>query len=307
MMPWIAEYHRGWRIHLLRTHVALNEKLARCWSLRQAHFPDHTIIFDYPVDTVSISLTGRLCALQCAHCNAQYLQHMTPIEQALERAAGAPSCLISGGSDRLGRVPVTSHLQEIAALAEGRRLNWHVGLIEEAEMDAIAPYVHTVSFDFVGDTETIREVYGLNRTVDDYIRVYQALRRRFRVVPHLTIGLRGGQLGHELPALHLLKELGVSDTLVFLVLIPTAGTAYADRQPPAVEDAVDLIAEGRLLFPDTQISLGCMRPHGEYRERLDSLAVRAGVNRIVSPDRVAVQVAGELGLTIVRKTECCVF
>ena len=287
--------------------VSLAQKLEQCWSLRQARFPDKQIIFDYPVDTAVVSLTGSQCALRCAHCNAQYLQHMTPIEAAGEKAAGAPSYLISGGSDRSGKVPVTSHLDEVARLAAGGKLNWHVGFISEAEMDAIAPYVDTISFDFVGDAQTIREVYGLDLTVDDYVREFRLLQARFRVVPHLTIGLRGGELGHEWPALHHLQELGGFDTLVFLVLIPTAGTAYEGRQPPAVEHAADLIAEGRLLFPERLISLGCMRPHGEYRTQLDMLAVRAGVNRIVSPARQAMKLAERLGLQAERRTECCVF
>jgi lipoyl synthase len=287
--------------------VPLTEKLARCWSLRQAQFPDRRIIFDYPVDTAVVSLTGKQCALRCAHCNAKYLQHMIPIEVAGEKAAGAPSYLISGGSDRSGKVPVTSHLGEVARLAASGKLNWHVGFISEAEMDAIAPYVDTVSFDFVGDDQTIQEVYGLDLTVDDYVREYRLLQARFRVVPHLTIGLRGGDLGHEGPALQHLRELGGFDTLVFLVLIPTAGTAYAGRTPPAVEDAANLIAEGRLIFPDQWISLGCMRPHGEYRTQLDMLAVRAGVNRIVSPARQAMKLAEQLGLQAERRTECCVF
>lgn len=285
----------------------LERKLSQCWALRRRQFPDDTIIFDYPVDTAVISLTGKQCALHCAHCNGHYLEHMTPIDHALEKATHAPSCLISGGSDRFGRVPVTSHLDIVADLAAGRKLNWHVGLISDEDIDAIAPYVDTVSFDFVGDDETIREVYGLDATVDDYMRAFESLQARFRVVPHLTIGLRGGTLGHEWPALHMLKELDGFDTLVFLVLIPTAGTAYADREPPAVEDAADLIADGRLMFPDRLISVGCMRPHGKYRSRLDALAVRAGVNRIVSPAREAIKLAENLGLHSEQRTECCVF
>jgi lipoyl synthase len=287
------------------TSATCAEKLERCWAVRRAHFPDE-IIFDYPVDTAVVSLTGAQCGLRCAHCNAEYLQHMIPVERAAERVAGATSLLISGGSDSTGRVPVASHLAEIAKLAPGRRLNWHVGLIDTAEMDAIQPYVNTVSFDFVGDDETIREVYGLDKTTDDYARVYLELSRRFRVVPHLTVGLRGGLLGHEAAALRRLRDLPAFDSLVFLVLIPTPRTAYAERQPPAVEDVVDLIADGRLMFPDRQIALGCMRPRGEYRTALDPLAVRAGVNRVVSPARSAIALAESLSLKIEKRTECCV-
>ncbi|HIC94621.1 MAG TPA: radical SAM protein, partial [Anaerolineae bacterium] len=133
----------------------MDERLEAAWQVRQAHFPP-TIEFDYPLDTAIISLTGPWCALNCAHCGGQYLRHMIPIWQVDERIKGATSCLISGGCDEAGRVPVTGHLEEVRALRRGRKMNWHVGLIEEADLLAILPYVDVVSFDFVGDDETIR-------------------------------------------------------------------------------------------------------------------------------------------------------
>jgi hypothetical protein len=286
--------------------MELETLLARAWQARVDHFP-MTIGFDYPLDTAVISLTGTECALNCAHCGRHYLQHMIPIWEAAGRVSeAAPSLLISGGPDAGGRVPVTAHLDEIAKLAPGRRLNWHVGLIDEAEARAIAPYVDVVSLDFVGDDETIRGVYGLRKTVADYAASYQILRRYARVIPHVTIGLRGGRLGHERPALERLGEMGL-DGLVFLVFMPTPGTRYADRQPPDVADAAALLAEARLRFPGAPIYLGCMRPKGRYRAELDPLAVRAGANKIVSPTRPAVALAGELGLSAVRGRECCAF
>ncbi len=283
------------------TVVDIERRLARAWQVRQAHFPME-IEFDYPLDTISISLTGARCALDCAHCGGHYLRHMAPIWRV--EATGATSCLISGGCDRRGRVPVTAHLDRIAALRPGRTMNWHVGLIEEEDIRAIAPYVDVISFDFVGDDETIRQVYGLERTVEDYIRAYKLLRRYAPTLPHMTIGLRGGEIAGEYRALELLEELGV-EGLVFIVLIPTPGTRYADRQPPPVEAVAEVLAEARLRFPDVLLHLGCMRPHGDYRSQLDPLAVQAGMNKIVSPAREAVRLAEELGLTIRRGQECC--
>jgi len=201
---------------------------------------------------------------------------------------------------------VTQHLGEIKAIRQGRKMNWHVGLIKEADLRVIAPYTDVVSFDFVGDDETIHEVYGLDCTVADYVETYVMLRRHTRVMPHITIGLRGGAIGHEYPAMEKLQELGM-EGMVFLVLIPTPGTRYADRQPPPIEAVVSILVEARLRFPDTPLLLGCMRPHGKYRARLDPLAVRAGVNKIVSPAREAVQLVEELGLSVAQSRECCVF
>ena len=259
----------------------LQSELDAAWRVRQAHFPSQ-ITFAYPVDTALISLTGDRCGLQCAHCGGQYLCHMQPVWEA--RVDEATSALISGGCDPDGRVPVMQYLDQIRKIKPGRRLNWHVGLIDEQEMQAIAPYVDVISFDVVGDTETIREVYGMDKTPADYAEAYTMLRRYAHVVPHITIGLRCGQIGHERPAMDLLVQAGL-DALVFIVLIPTPGTRYADCPLPDVKEVVRLLAEARQRFPTIPIQLGCMRPRRAYRAQLDPLAVRAGVNVIVSPSR----------------------
>jgi len=158
----------------------------------------------------------------------------------------------------------------------------------------------------VGDNGTIREVYGLHYTVDDYVRTYIMLRRYARVVPHLTLGLRGGHFSGEYTALDILRRLGL-DTLVILVLIPTAGTRYAGCRPPVLEEVAGFLLEARQSLPDTPIYLGCMRPGGSYRRRLDELAVRAGVNKIVNPAVSAIRLAEGLGLSARWENECCVF
>ena len=279
----------------------LAERVELAWSVRASHFP-MVIGFDYPVDTALISLSGDRCDLNCAHCGGHYLKHMRPIWDVGE--VDAPSCLISGGCDARGRVPVTSHLEEVAALRVGKVMNWHVGFIDREEIEAVAPYVDLISFDLVGDADTAREVYGLDKTLRDYVDTYRLLKEYVRVVPHLTIGLRGGRISGEYEALRALSGLDMEE-LVLLVLIPTQGTRYADRQPPSIEAVTGIMTEARLLFPRTPINLGCMRPHGEYRAKLDVMAVRCGLNKIVSPAREAVRVAEQLGLEIVHTRECC--
>lgn len=272
------------------------------WSIRTKHFRQQ-IGFTRPNRTLAISLTGTRCALHCAHCNGHYLRGMVAIEDA--DATGMTSCLISGGCDQFGRVPVTAHLEQIKTLRPGRLLNWHVGLIDEANMRAIAPYVDIISFDFVGNNETIHEVYGLDYTVEDYIRTYRMLRRYAKVVPHLTIGLRSGQLAGEYQALHILKTAGL-DALVLLVFMPTPGTRYAHCSPPPLTKVSDFLLTARCTLPSTPIYLGCMRPGGLYRRELDPLAVRAGVNKIVNPAPSAIRKAQELQLSVQWESECCV-
>jgi uncharacterized radical SAM superfamily protein len=281
---------------------SLEQRLARAWTVRSARFP-HEITWSYPLDTAVLSLTGQHCALDCAHCGGHYLGGMRPIWEAEPDAS--TSCLISGGCDPTGRVPVLAHLDRVRAWRNGRTMNWHVGFVSEEEMEALSPLVDVISFDFVGDDSTIREVYGTDRTVGDYVQTYRLLRRYARTLPHVTLGLRGGTFGHELPAFQLLQDLG-ADGLVLLVFVPTAGTRYAEQQPPAPEGAAELLVEARLRFPSVPIYLGCMRPRGRYRDIFDPLAVRAGVNVVVSPSRPARHLAAELGLLQRQTRECCV-
>ncbi len=260
------------------------------------------IAFARPSHTLAVSLTGTRCALDCAHCGRHYLQGMASIDQA--NPAGKTSCLISGGCDEHGRVPVRSHLERVAELRRGRLLNWHVGMIDAEQMRAIAPLVDVISFDFLVDAETIREVYGLDYNADDYLRTYDMLRCHARVVPHLTLGLRGGQFCGEYRALDALKAVGV-EALVVLVFIPTAGTRYARRLPPPVQEVSAFLTCVRSALPEVPIYLGCMRPGGRYREELDPLAVRAGVDKIVNPSGSAVATATQLGLQVRWESECC--
>lgn len=276
-------------------------KLRTAWNIRRDNFRP-VIRFDYPLNTLVISLTGTRCQLNCAHCGGYYLRHMVPVWKA--NSTVATSCLISGGCDTQGRVPVTSHLDAIARLRPGRVMNWHSGLIGREEAKSIAGFVDVISFDFVGDNQTIEEVYGLQAAVQDYVDTYRLLRSFALVVPHITVGLRGGRLAGEYAALDILDKLG-ADALTFIVLVPTPGTRYEGCRPPAPIEVADLIATARVRFPSIPLHLGCMRPRGSYRDELDPLAVQAGVNAIVSPSRTASTMADELGLMAERSEECC--
>lgn len=234
------------------------------------------------------------------------MRHMRPIADVAPPDAldGATSLLISGGCDAAGRVPVLEHLESVRRLGMGRRLNWHLGLVDEATMRAVAPLAAVVSFDVVGDAETAREVYGLDVDLDDYVAALRMMRRHARVVPHITVGLRGGRLSGEMAAVSALASEGI-EALVFIVLIPTEGTAFEGCAPPAVADVADVLLEARLRLPQARLTLGCMRPHGPYRQAVDEAAVRAGLNGIVNPTRAAERVAEELGLAATWGEECC--
>lgn len=282
--------------------------LEAAWRVRAERFPPE-IRFVRPEATLSVSLTGTGCRLGCAHCGGHYLRRMAPLSEALEgsspRSAAATSFLVSGGCLESGAVPFGPALPELRRLKSRGRLNFHVGLVGEAGARSLEGLADAVSFDLVGDDSTIREVLGLDRTVSDYRDSLRALRRHVRVVPHILVGLHGGVLRGERAAVELAASEGCEE-LVFIVLIPTPGTRFEACRPPAAEDVVSLIAETRVALPSAALGLGCMRPGGTYRSKLDPLAVRAGVQTLVQPSPQAIREAGALGLAPAWSRECCV-
>ncbi len=285
----------------------LERILEQAWYTRQAYF-DASIVFNTPGNTVSISVTGASCSLNCAHCAGVYLRAMMPLDKALEnfrnREKGTTSFLVSGGSDTLGRVPLVEHLEQLQELAKLGPLNLHTGLVAEEEAEKLAGIAAVVSFDLVGDNETIAQVYGLSATVDDYMASYRALQKYTRVIPHLCIGLKGGKIKGEYEALHLLREEKV-EAISLIIFRPTADTPYSDCPPPPLAEVAYFMASARLMFPRTPIYLGCMRPGGHYREVVDVYAIRAGVNKIVLPSPAARKEAVRMGLSIKTSEECC--
>ncbi|MFO7698280.1 MAG: radical SAM protein [Anaerolineae bacterium] len=275
--------------------------LAQAWAVRAAHYPD-SILLVRPSSTAPISVTGTACALNCAHCGARYLEHMQPIWELDVKSA--KSCLISGGSDAQGVVRLAPYAAEISRLGQNYRLNLHVGLIDPDELADLKLPIDVISFDLVGDAATAREVYGLDVSLGMYIAQLEALQRIAPVVPHITIGLHAGQIRGEYAAIDALRALS-PDRLVFIVLIPTAGTRYAGCAPPDLDEVARVLTYARCTLPDTWIALGCMRPHGRYRQQLDEMAVRAGVNAIVNPTRAAERAIEASGLSITMGDECC--
>jgi uncharacterized radical SAM superfamily protein len=274
------------------------------WKVREDNFPPN-IYFSYPIKTQAVSVTGKHCKLNCGHCGGHYLKHMEALaDVSVDDKIHAQSFLVSGGCTVEGKVPIGEHLTKLTALKGDRRFNLHVGLVNEEDVEGIAKIADKISFDFVGDDETIHEVFGLQRTVQDYVDSYERLRKNCKVVPHICIGLHGGEIRGEYKALELLYNLGAEE-LTFIIFTPTKETRYADCQPPAIEDVLAVIVAARKRFPKVPIHLGCMRPGGRYRKELDPWAVRAGVNSIVTPTLDAVRLASSLGLLPIKREECC--
>lgn len=287
-----------------KTELALEKLLKQAWRARRAFFSDR-VEFAAPNRTLSVSVTGNGCSLNCAHCAGVYLQDMIPLEKILGSKRGRErSYLVSGGCDKDGKVPLLERFIELEELADRGPLNLHTGLVNEDEASLLAKIARVVSFDFVGDDETIAAVYNLPVKVEDYLFSYRCLQKYISVVPHICIGLNGGQIKGEYEALRLLRQEAV-EAISMIIFRPTKGTAFSECKPPHPEEVARFIATARLMFPRTPLYLGCMRPGGSYREAVDTLALRAGVNKIVLPAPPARFQAAELGLEISLSEECC--
>ncbi|MCL6449710.1 MAG: hypothetical protein K6T75_00220 [Acetobacteraceae bacterium] len=269
-----------------------------------------------PRRTLAVSVTGRGCALRCRHCGGRYLKGMADLGRARRLLLGPPwprpfrpvrfwSLLVSGGSDLSGRVPLADHLGDLEVFrALGLRLNLHTGLVGPEEAAGLGPLASAVSLDFVGSAEVAREVYGLNAGPRESIAALRALKPFARVVPHLCLGLKGGEPSAEEEALELLSCEGV-EALVLLVFTPTPGTDYSGRLPPPLPRVEALFRLARELLPRAAVYLGCMRPGGGYRRELDRAAVRAGLDGVVLPAAEALEEALALGLEVSWGEECC--
>ncbi|NMC03634.1 MAG: hypothetical protein GYA24_00410 [Candidatus Lokiarchaeota archaeon] len=267
----------------------------------------------------AISVTGLSCDLHCKHCNDHYLHGMIPAETPgkLETVLmdihekGGTGALISGGSTREGIVPM-EHVHGVLGKvirSTGMQLNVHTGLINEATARPLRETgIATISLDLVGDDGTIWKIYGLDKTVEDYKKVLHGLIHagftNQHIVPHVCIGLDMGKVVGEYVVLDYLRELNPA-LIVFIIIIPPKQQDLHGfvNVPPA--DVARVIATARVLYPDAEISLGCMRPGGSIRNEYDMAAFRAGVTRVAVPTRALLQLARQLGYAIHRIENCC--
>lgn len=288
----------------MQTKGDLTNLLRRAWKVREAFFPA-AVQFAAPNRTLAVSVTGSSCVLNCSHCGGHYLKGMLPLEKVLSGKRGREkSYLVSGGSDQGGRVPLSERWAELEELAGRGPLNLHTGLVNEEESKRLSHIARVVSFDFVGDDETIGDVYHLPMTVKNYLASYRSLQKYNRVIPHICLGINAGQIRGEYNSLRLLRQEAV-EAISMIIFRPTVDTAFSDCSPPLPENVARFIATARLMFPRTPLYLGCMRPGGSYREAVDTYALEAGINKIVLPAPAARARAVDLGLEISISEECC--
>jgi uncharacterized radical SAM superfamily protein len=245
----------------------------------------------------AISITGNNCSLNCEHCNKKYLDGMKDIQNSQDLKEylykhyqnGGVGALISGGCDINGSVPLLDFTNIIREVKENTKLmiNAHTGLLNEKTARALAEAkVDIISFDITTDKNVISEIYHLNKDRDDYEKALKVLNKyNLNVVPHICVGLYYGRLHGELDSLKFIKESGMNPSLIVIIaLIPPKGKERKFKEPKPIEIA-KVIAITRFLFPNTEISLGCMRPKAGVKIEIEKYAMKAGITRIELPSK----------------------
>lgn len=302
-----------------------------CLSIRRAHFPDR-IIFHAPglkryqsseyaahaaTEFIPISLTGTDCALNCDHCQTALLKGMTSLPQdsgslfdlcARLAQRGARGVLISGGSDRQGRVPLQKHLPDLARIRRelGLALRVHPGLPDEETCAALAPIgIDGAMIDIIGHADTIRAVCHLDATPDDYDAALARLARHgIPTVPHIILGLHYGRMLGEMHALEMVAR-HPPKVLVIVILMPLIGTPMASVPPLPLNEIGAFFETARKTLPSAPIMLGCARPLGPTKPAIDRLAIDAGFNGIAYPSDGVVAYARAKNLEPSFINACC--
>lgn len=263
----------------------------------------------------AISITGRACSLDCRHCSRKYLEGMTPastpgelldLAEALAER-GAEGFLLSGGADARGKVPVSEFIPAIREIKSTTdlKINAHIGLCPRSEIpNLVKSGIDSFSVDLYGSDETIHEVLGLTASVHDYFEVIMNLQRAGApvVAPHICVGIHGGELKGEFEAVKRLRKMDPKE-LVFISLIPTAGTAYENAPAPGREMMMSVIERAREELPDTKLLLGCMR--SKRKRSWESDLVGAGLDGIVMPSTSTVDRLRNEGYSLKRRSVCC--
>jgi hypothetical protein len=299
--------------------------------IRRTHFPDR-IGFHAPglkgyatseygshdaAQFVSISVTGSACALKCEHCVMAVLhgmQDLSSFEGSLFELAnrlaqrGARGLLISGGSDSRGRVPLIEHIPDMIRVRRelGLVVRVHPGLPDEATCAGLGEVgVDGAMVDIIGHVDTIKDVYHLDATPDDYDDVLERLERhRVPAVPHIILGLHFGKMLGEERALEIVSR-HPPKLLVLVILMPLGSTPMAAVEPPPLAEIEAFFARARGALPATPVMLGCAKPLGEMKAAIDRAAVDAGLNGIAYPADGIVAYARERGLEPSFNNACC--
>jgi uncharacterized radical SAM superfamily protein len=209
-----------------------------------------------------------------------------------KKAAG---CLISGGCDASGQVPLPFDALRKIRDETDLILNVHTGLVTESTAEKllhVSP--HYISCE-------VPTPYVLTHVYHPPLPVCQkayfeslSLLDQLPVVPHVMVGLEHTGERETIRALH---EIGGS-SLVVIVFTPTKGTPL-EKKRVDWKEVIRTCERARELFP--RLVLGCMRPRVKMLEETAAL-----FDGIVIPTTWAKEQVEKAGLPVRIKETCCV-
>ena len=265
----------------------------------------------------AFSITAGGCALMCDHCQAKILEPMIPatnpamLDQKVRDLVllqDLQGFLLSGGSSRRNEIRYERFYPVIENLKRDfphLKIAIHTALTDETGARSMeSAGVDTAMMDVIGAEETIRDVYHLDRPVEDFEATLAALcATGMEIVPHIVIGLHYGRVLGEANALDIVSRHPV-EALVLVVIMPfyaKAGTFMT----PETQEVGRIFLEARRRIPDRKVLLGCARPPGMHKRVTDSYAVMAGLDGIAFPADGMSAVARIIGRPAHQEHACC--
>jgi uncharacterized radical SAM superfamily protein len=265
----------------------------------------------------AFSVTAGACALMCDHCQAKILEPMLAATspEMLERKVrelvatqDLQGFLLSGGSNRRNEIRYERFFPAVERLKRDYpqlKVAVHSALLDARRARAMADAgVDTAMMDVIGAEETIREVYHLERPVEDFEATLAALcDTTMEVVPHVVIGLHYGRIVGEARALDIVSRHPVH-SLVLVVIMPFYAKPGTFTTPHPM-DVGRIFLEARQRIADREVLLGCARPPGMHRRVTDAYAVMAGLDGIAFPAEGTLAVARAIGRGVEQEHACC--
>ena len=310
--------------------IPLKDLQTEAFRIRKAHFGNE-LTFSIP-GTVSyhdntfssqkdrfaaISVTGNHCDLRCGHCQGKLLESMIATEdpetffQVADRLRfnGAQGILVSGGANLNGEVPLKKFIPSIKELKEKTpqfKVIVHTGLIRrEIAKELKDAGIDQILFDVIGDDDTIREVYHLNKRVEDYEETLRMLKEvGHRLAPHIIIGHHFGEIKGEWRALEMVTRVGV-DTIVLVIFKALHPSGKNHFKVPKPEETSRISAIARILNPHIPLRMGCIRPAHPSKAEMEKGFLLSGVNTIAYPLQGTIDYAKKIGLETKFIEMCC--
>ena len=265
----------------------------------------------------AFSITGGACALNCDHCQKKILEPMIPaikpeiLDQKVRdliMMQDLQGFLLSGGSNAKNEIKYDRFLPVIEKLKHDfphLKVALHTALLDEpTAMRMESAGVDTAMMDVIGSDQTIKEVYKLDRPVEDFEATLAALcSTKMQISPHIVIGLHYGKLLGEARALDICARYDIQ-ALVLVVIMPfysKPGTFAT----PSTTDVGRIFLEARKRMGDKQVLLGCARPAGMHKRVTDAYAVMAGLDGIAFPADGSLATCQMIGRKHHQEHACC--